>query len=174
MVPQGDRVGWGLEFLAWDEALAEALEIFVKETEPPEPSEEPQRMSKAAQLAEMPIAQQLKLARNANQEERVILERRLGKAVWDALLHNPKITVPEVARIARKGTVPRPLLDLIIETQAWMRSAPVQRALLGNPRLSWEQVMKVLRSLPKPDLRQVAKNVAYPALVRDAAKKLDV
>ncbi len=174
LVPDGERVGLGLEFLEWDDGLAQALEIFVNEVEATDPGQEEQNVSKAAQLAELPVAQQVKLARNANHEERVLLERRLGKTVWEALLRNPKITMPEVAAMARKGTMPRPLLELIIENPSWMRSAPVQRALLANPRLSWEQVQKVLRSLPKPDLQQVAKNTAYPPSVRDAARKLNI
>ena len=47
-----------------------------------------------------------------SQEHRITdvatLERLYGKQVWESLLHNAKVTVPEVARIARKGTIPRP------------------------------------------------------------------
>jgi len=99
-------------------------------------------------------------------------ERLFGKNVWEALLHNPRLTIPEVARIARKGTVPRPLLELIADNAAWAKTGPVRRALLTNRRLSSEAVMKVLRLTPKNELKLAEKQTAYPAHVREAARKL--
>lgn len=116
--------------------------------------------------------EQQKLARLGDLTERVTLERLYGKGVWESLLHNPKLTVPEVARIARKGTMPRPLLDFILDNASWTQSDPVRRALLGNPRVSSEGVLKLLRATPKHELKTIVKSTAYAASVRDVARKL--
>ena len=53
--------------------------------------------------------EQQKLAATGSLAERTALERMYGPNVWETLLRNPRLTIPEVARIARKGTLPRPL-----------------------------------------------------------------
>ena len=54
----------------------------------------------------MSAAEQLRLARTGERDERIALERVLGKVVWEGLLHNPRITTPEVA-----ATIPIRLLN---------------------------------------------------------------
>src|SRR5204863_1886341 len=73
-------------------------------------------------LRKLNQTQQQKIARHGEMNDRIALERLYGRNVWDSLLHNPKLTIPEVARIARKGTVPRPLLELIVENNAWIQA----------------------------------------------------
>lgn len=118
------------------------------------------------------LAQQLKVARDGEVSERIVLERLYGKAVWEALLRNPRLTHPEVAHIARMGALPRPLIELIVSNLGWLQSPQVRRALLTNPRLGNEQIERVLRQTPKNELRVVPNQTAYPLGVRAAAKKL--
>ena len=51
-----------------------------------------------AHLRNLSYGEQIKIARGGNQQDRMALERIYGKAVWEALLQNPGITVGEVAR----------------------------------------------------------------------------
>ncbi len=137
------------------------------------PKRKPTRaMRHEVELSKLSRTEQTKLARNGEVQQRVTLERMFGKAVWDALLRNPRITIPEVARIARKGTVPRPLLDLIVENSSWAKTGPVRRALLSNPRMSTPSIMRVLQMTPKNELKLVEKQLSYPASVRQAARRL--
>lgn len=133
---------------------------------------EVQSVSRQQVLRNMPMAGQLKIARSGDLSDRVMLERMLGKAVWEALLLNAKLTVPEVAKIARKGTVPKKLLDLIVENAPWARAALVRRALLGNPRVSKDAIHKLLVLTPKPELKLILKSTAYSHAVREAARRL--
>jgi hypothetical protein len=48
----------------------------------------------------------------------------------------------------------------------------VRRALLSNPKLTPEGILKVLRVTPRPELKLVDKQTAYPTAVREAARKL--
>jgi hypothetical protein len=104
------------------------------------------------------IIDQRKAARAGDLAERVALERFYGKSVWETLLQNPRITAPEVTRIARKGNVPRPLLETIAANPSWLASGSLRRALLSNPRLAGRRlrrycVLSRRRSLRSPRLR---------------------
>lgn len=123
-------------------------------------------------LHNLPYSEQLKVAREGDQGERVALERIYGKSVWEMLLQNPRITVVEVARIACKGGLTRPILEAILSNPAWLANARVRRGLLTNPRLGREQVVKVLRAMPKHELKLAPKQSIYGATVREAARKL--
>jgi hypothetical protein len=115
---------------------------------------------------------QQKLAATGTLPERIALERMYGPNVWPSLLDNPRITTPEVARIARKGTLARPLVEAIAANASWLAAGEVQRALLSNPRASSAVVDKVLRALPRRDLQLVPAQTAYAMAVRTAAKRI--
>jgi hypothetical protein len=123
-------------------------------------------------LRGLTLVAQLKLAAAGEQHERIVLERLYGKNVWETLLRNPRLTPPEVSRIARYGSLPRVLLEVILANNAWLQVPEVRRALLSNPRLGTDQIMKVLRLVPKHELRLAAVQTAYPYPVRNAAKQL--
>ena len=123
-------------------------------------------------LRGLSLVEQVRRAQRGQITERILLERIYGKAVWEPLLRNPRITGPEVARIARMGALPRPMIELICSNGAWLQIPEIRRALLSNPRLGTDQILRVLRLLPKPELRVAASATAYPHPVRDAAKRL--
>src|SRR5262249_25260317 len=120
----------------------------------------------------MNLATQLKMAATGELHERIVLERLYGKNVWETLLRNPRLTAPEVSRIARYGSLPRIPPELIVGNNAWLQVPEVRRALLSNPRLATDQIMKVLRLTPKHELKLAAIQTAYPQAVRAAAKQL--
>jgi hypothetical protein len=106
--------------------------------------------------------------------ERVALERAFGGSVWESLLQNPQLTAPEVARIAKNGSLPIPLVSIIVGNGGWLGSGEVRRALLSNPRVSGLNLDRVLRATPRVELKQVAQMTAYRSEVRAAAQKLSV
>jgi hypothetical protein len=120
----------------------------------------------------MTLAAQIKLAASGELHERIVLERLYGKNVWETLLRNPRLTPPEVSRIARYGSLPRVLLEIILGNATWLQVPEVRRALLANPRLGTDQILKVLRLTPKHELRLAAIQTAYPHAVRQAARLL--
>jgi hypothetical protein len=123
-------------------------------------------------LRGLTLVAQLKLAASGELHERIVLERLYGKNVWETLLRNPRLTPPEVSRIARYGSLPRVLLEIILGNATWLQVPEVRRALLVNPRLGTDQILKVLRLTPKHELRLAAIQTAYPQAVRQAAKLL--
>jgi hypothetical protein len=123
-------------------------------------------------LRRLTIAEQIKTAQTGEVHERIVLERLYGKTVWEALLHNPRLTGPEVARIARMGTLPRVLLEVILGNGGWLQIPEVRRALLSSRRLGTDQILRVLRLLSKHELKLACVQTAYPPAVRDAARRL--
>jgi hypothetical protein len=142
------------------------LEQFVREEKKQAPPNVHER------VRGLSAAEQMRCAREGEIAERSALERVYGKAIWEALLDNPRITAPEVARIARKGNIPKPLLERIVANPAWLASSELRRALLSNTRLGGAAIDKVLRALPKAELALAARQASYPMPVRQAAKKL--
>jgi hypothetical protein len=123
-------------------------------------------------LRGLSVVEQLRVAREGTITERIALERLYGKVVWEALLRNTHVSVPEVSRLAKMGTMPRPLLELIVGNPAWLQVPQIRRALLSNPRLSQDMVLKVLALLPRDELKLVPQITAYPPAVRMAAKAM--
>lgn len=123
-------------------------------------------------IRRLSLSEQQRTARTGNLNERIALERAFGPAVWEALLSNGRITVPEVARIAKKGTLPKPLVEAIATNGTWVGTPEVQRALLSNPRSSAVVVGRVLRALSRTELARVPQQTAYPLAVRQAAKRM--
>ena len=136
-------------------------------TSGPERSENLQQRIRALTLPDA-----VRLARSGSMMERMALERTFGKLVWEALVHNPSLTVPEAARIAGMGILPQPLLDQIVSNPAWLTSEEVRRRVLTNPRLRGQALMKVLRAVPRSELPLLAKRGALPFAVREAARRL--
>jgi len=159
-----DPRGAGLELVGVDlEKLATMLA---------EPEHVPPSRNLHERLRGLTLVEQVKRAQHGEISERILLERIYGKTVWEPLLRNPRITGPEVARIARMGALPRPMIELICSNGAWLQIPEVRRALLSNPRLGTDQILRVLRLLPKPELKVAATATAYSHAVRDAAKRL--
>jgi hypothetical protein len=160
--------------LAFEGDALEQLRGFVAAAA--EPQSESEVETGAPQLHErmrhLTSTDQQRIAASGTLPERIMLERLYGPNVWETLLHNSRLTIPEVARIAKKGTVPRPLVDLIVANGAWVAAGEVQRALLSNPRSSAAVISKVLHALPKLELARVPQQTAYPLAVRQAAKRL--
>jgi hypothetical protein len=192
----GPGRGLGLHIRGFGAAVKRELLSFVGEsaearaapakpiprTDEPEPAlEEPEReaahdrpgsQALHERIRGLPLAAQLKLAREGNLNERVALERILGKTVWEALLQNQRVTPPEVARIARMGTATAAILETIAAGAAWLASGEVRRALLGNARLPEEAMHKALRATPRSELLRIRNQTFYPPRVRKAVKAL--
>jgi hypothetical protein len=186
-----DAPGVGLQLAALDAAAKGALSAFVDEAggaadtssavaeEPPGDDEgahdaDDERAAKTVfdRIRALTTVEQQRVAAHGTMQERIILERTFGANVWESLLGNPRLTVPEVARIARKGTLPRKLVEDIAAHASWVAAPEVQRALLANPRSTAPVVAKVLRALPRSELQLVPQQTTYPAAVRAAAKKM--
>jgi hypothetical protein len=156
--------------------LPEKDEAVESAPEPSRPKEDavPDRAARNAyeRIRGLPLREREKVARTGQLADRIALERSFGSSVWEGLLQNPMLTIPEVAQIAKKGALPQALVATIVANAGWLASGEVRRALLGNPRVSGAQLDRVLRATPKAELKQIAQMSPYRSQVRTAAKKM--
>ena len=172
--------GAGCELVACPPEVKDRLAALAKATPEPAVEEDDDDDDEVKHVARnlherlrgLTLVQQIKAAQHGEVSERIVLERMYGKTVWEPLLRNPRVTAPEVARIARMGALPRPMLELICTNGAWLQIPEIRRALMSNPRLSSDQAVRVLRLLPKHELKLAATQTSYPIAVRDVAKRL--
>ena len=174
--------GVGLQLAPMDAAAREALRSFVDsatdDAATPDAAEslagddEKLALSLQERVRSLSAVDQQRMATTGTLSERMALKRMYGPNVWETLLRNTRLTIPEVARIGRKGTLPRPLVEVIAANPSWIAASEVQRALLSNPRSSQAVVEEILRSMPRTEVQLVPQQTAYPATVRQAAKRL--
>ena len=175
-----EPAGVGLAFLDFGTALRDRIDAFVTAAaaagkKPGRPAARDGKrtpLNAHERLRGLTGAQQAKVAMGPDVNQRVVLERIYGKAVWEVLLHNSRLTHPEVSRIARMGSISLPLLETICSNPGWLSSGQVRRALLANHRLSPAMIEKVLRATPKHELKLMPKQTAYSAQVREAARRM--
>lgn len=171
--------GVGVQLRELADAARAALDAFVSGAGVPEEAEEDEDPAGRAvprnvheRVRQLSLREREQTARSGSMPERVALERAFGSSVWEGLLQNPQLTPPEVARIAKNGVLPRPLVQVIVSHAAWVAVPEVQRALLGNPRVSGPAMERVLRAMARTDLLRVASQSIYRQEVRSAAKRL--
>jgi hypothetical protein len=124
-------------------------------------------------IRNMSAADRGRVAHGSSLEDRVLVERIFGSAVWEMLLRSSTLTPPEVANIARKGSLSVPLIELVADNPNWIRQDVVRRALLNNPRIPPHTIMKVLHAVPRNELKIMAEGATtYPAKVRSALQTL--
>jgi hypothetical protein len=173
----GPGCGVGLQLAPLDAAATAALRAFVDSVGGAQPASAAAPNERAStplleRVRSLSLIEQQRMAAGGTLAERIALERAFGPNVWESLLSNPRLTTPEVAAIARKGTLPRPLVETIAGHPSWIATPEVQRAMLSNPHASLAVITKVLEAMKRADLLLVPKQTAYPQGVRAAAKKI--
>jgi len=118
--------------------------------------------------------EKLLLAPKADRSERAVLAQDNDAQVLHALLRNPRITLEEVVRVARSTLLSAVSAELIVKTAQWSASAEIRSALVSNPRTPTPLALRLLPTLPEPEIRQIAKATAVSQALRQAALRLVV
>jgi hypothetical protein len=160
-----DNGSLGLQFDDWTEARCAELRAYIDFPRKRAPN-------LYDRIRALTLAEQQQMARSGSQAERVALERCYSGSVWESLLQNPNLSPPEVASIAKKGGLPRPVLSQIAANASWIAVPEIQRALLSNPRLDQVGVQRVLKAMPRSELQTVTTQTRYTPQIRSHAKRL--
>jgi hypothetical protein len=173
--------GIGVAFVNVDAATKAKIDGFAKPAEADEKDEPAERGSGEGhgkgprnlheRMRRLSIGQREDVARHGALAERVALERAYGGVVWEGLLQNPSISIAEVARIARNGTLPKPLVNIIVNNAGWLSAPEVQRALMTNPRCSGPHLERVVRNIDSNELTRLAKHCPYRNEVRSMVRQ---
>lgn len=116
--------------------------------------------------------QKIMLAARADRTERAVLLQDNDPRVLLSVLRNPRLTVDEVARIAKSSFINFQIVDVIMKTAQWMASLDVRLGLIHNPKTPQAFALRILPTLPDADVRAIARAGTNMALKQAALRRL--
>jgi hypothetical protein len=116
--------------------------------------------------------EKLLLAVKADRSERALLLQDNDPRVLLSLLRNPRLTVDEVARMAKSSFLTFQIAEVIMKAAQWMSSLEVRQALIYNPKTPPAFAMRILPTLPDADVRAIARAGTNMALKQAALRRL--
>ena len=125
-----------------------------------------------AVVQNMSVMQKIKLARMGNKEARNLLVRDRNKIVSLSAISNPKITVQEVATIAKSRNVSDEVLRMISRNREWTRDHQVKLGLATNPKCPPSQAMKFVNFLQDRELRAMMRSKDIPTAISTHARRV--
>ncbi|HKO57054.1 MAG TPA: hypothetical protein VJ276_14350 [Thermoanaerobaculia bacterium] len=116
--------------------------------------------------------EKLLLAVRAERSERAVLLQDNDPRVLLSLLRNPRLTVDEVARMARSSFITYQIADVIMKAAQWMASLDVRLGLIHNPKTPPAFALRILPTLPDAEVRTIARTGTNMALKTAALRRL--
>lgn len=111
------------------------------------------------------------LAPKADRTERGLLLQDRDPQVLSALLRNPRVTVEEVVRVAKSPFITVQIIELMVKTSQWMTSLELRVALIHNPKTPVTFSLRILPTLPDPEVRTISRGAATSMALKTAALK---
>jgi len=116
--------------------------------------------------------EKLLLAVKADRTERALLLQDNDPRVLLSLLRNPRLTVDEVARLAKSSFLTYQIADVIMKTGQWMASLDVRLGLIHNAKTPPAFALRILPTLPDSEVRSIARAGTNMALKTAALRQL--
>jgi hypothetical protein len=116
--------------------------------------------------------EKLLLAVKAEKTDRAILLQDNDPRVLLSLLRNPRITVEEVARMAKSSFLNFQIADVITKSPQWAGNLEVRLALIHNPKTPQAFALRILPTLPDSEIRAIARAGTSMALKQAALRRL--
>ncbi len=127
----------------------------------------------AHRLANMSVAEKIKLAMTGNKFVRGLLIKDSNKMISTAVVKNPRLTEAEVVKITASKTTPDDILRLVARNKEWLKNYKIKVSMVMNAKTPLPVSMRLLDSLNTRDLAKVAKSKYIPhALAGNAARIL--
>jgi hypothetical protein len=123
-------------------------------------------------IQNMTVMQKIKLARMGNKEARGLLIRDRNKIVAISAISSPKVTVQEVANIAKARNVSDDILRVIARNREWTRNYQVKLALSANPKCPRPTAMKFVNYLQDRDLKALMRSKDVPTAISTHARRI--
>ncbi|HEX3576964.1 MAG TPA: hypothetical protein VHY33_00255 [Thermoanaerobaculia bacterium] len=116
--------------------------------------------------------EKLLLAVKADRTERALLLQDNDPRVLLSLLRNPRLTVDEVARLAKSSFLTYQIADVIMKAAQWMASLDVRLGLIHNAKTPPAFALRILPTLPESEVRSIARAGTNMALKTAALRRL--
>lgn len=135
------------------------------------PEEDASKMPIRRRLARMGMDDKINMALSGDREERMALAMDSNKAVHHYLLKNAKITLDEIAFMARLPSLNPDVLDRIAENPSYTQNPTIAKALVYNPRTPVKTAIRLLDRLPRSEVMNLSKRTNMNMRLVMAAKK---
>jgi hypothetical protein len=112
------------------------------------------------------------LAVKADRAERALLLQDNDPRVLLSLLRNPRLTVDEVARLAKSTYLNFQIAEVITKATQWMSSLDVRVGLVHNPKTPPAFALRILPTLPDSEVRAIARAGTNMQLKQAALRRL--
>jgi hypothetical protein len=116
--------------------------------------------------------EKLLLAVKADRSERAMLLQDNDPRVLLSLLRNPRLTIDEVARLAKSPFLSFQVAEVIMKATQWMGSMDVRIGLVHNPKTPPAFALRILPTLPDSEVRNIARAGTSMALKQAALRRL--
>ncbi len=123
-------------------------------------------------IQHMSVGDKVKLALTGNKEARSTLIKQSNKVVSKSVVRNPRITEDEIVKITQTRSVPDELLREIARNDEWLKSYPIKRGLVFNPKTPVQVTLRLLSKLNVKDLALLSKSKGVPGIVVAGARKI--
>jgi len=134
--------------------------------------EEAKKLTLTQQIAKMSVSERIKLASKGNKEVRTMLIRDANKLVALAVIRSPRITDGEVMAQAMNKGANEDVLRVVYSHREWTRKYPVRLALVKNPKVPAQVLMRFLNTLAEADVKSLAKDKNVAGAIQMMAKKM--
>ncbi len=112
------------------------------------------------------------LAAKADRTERALLLQDSDPRVLLSVLRNPRLTVDEVARVAKSSSLTYQIVDVIMQAGQWMASLDVRLVLIHNAKTPPAFALRILPTLPDSEVKAIARAGTNMALKQAALRRL--
>jgi hypothetical protein len=157
--------------LAIDANGDEILALLLPPAEKAEPSEK-QTQTGWDRVRSLSQMEKILLAVKADRSERSVLLQDNDPRVLLSILRNPRLTIEEVARIAKSAYLTYQVAEVILKAAQWMANLDVRLALIHNPKTPQAFSLRILPTLPESEVRAIARAGTNTALKQAALRRL--
>lgn len=158
--------------LAIDGDGDELLQRLLPREQPVSAGERNQVQTAWDRIRSLSQMEKLLLAVKAERSDRALLLQDNDPRVLLSLLRNPRLTVDEVARMAKSSFLTYQVADVIMKAAQWMSSLDVRLALIHNPKTPPAFALRILPTLPDAEVRAIARAGTNMALKQAAVRRL--
>jgi hypothetical protein len=129
------------------------------------------QMSLDRKVMAMSVSEKVQLALHGDRPTRQLLMRDRAGVVQSSLVRNSRITLDEVAALARAPHLAPDTAETLASHATLGASAQIAMALVRNPRTPLPTAIQLVAKLQPNDLRQIAKGLGVRTQVAMAARK---
>lgn len=119
----------------------------------------------------MTVSQKVRRAILGSKEERMLLIRDTNRIVASSAARSPLMQEPEVVLLTRNRNISDEVLRIIAMSPEWLKSYPVKKNLVENPKTPPALAARLVQHLRESDLKQVAKSKNVTDAVQEAARR---